>query len=414
VQQPLIFRKGLDMKHAVAGALAEDYHSSLVETIKANDYRHESGRLLVHLAREFGFCYGVDRAVDYAYQARTRFADRQVFLTGEIIHNPHVNDKLRAAGVRFLSDSHEDPARLGPEDVVILPAFGVTVGDLQRYQDQGCTLVDTTCGSVLNVWKNVTRYARDGYTAIIHGKYKHEETRATASQALKFQQGRFLVVLDRAEAQEVCDYIVNGGGDRDAFLARFAKAASSGFDPDLHLSRVGVANQTTMLMSESLEIAEMFREAMTARYGADKIAEHYRAFDTICSATQERQDAVIDLLDREPLDLMVVVGGYNSSNTCNLARICAGRVPTFHIADPVCLVSADRIRHRPVPGVGAASGTGGGASGGAGKGPVAEIESTGWLPPTGQLRVGLTAGASTPNSIIGTVVERLERFAREA
>ena len=195
------------MKHAVAGALAEDYHSSLVETIKTNDYRYESGRLLVHLAREFGFCYGVDRAVDYAYQARTRFADRQVFLTGEIIHNPHVNDKLRAAGVRFLSDAHEDSARLGPEDVVILPAFGVTVGDLQRYQDQGCTLVDTTCGSVLNVWKNVTRYARDSYTAIIHGKYKHEETRATASQALKFPEGRFLVVLDRAEAQEVCDYV---------------------------------------------------------------------------------------------------------------------------------------------------------------------------------------------------------------
>ena len=259
------------MKHAVAGALAEDYHSSLVETIKTNDYRHESGRLLVHLAREFGFCYGVDRAVDYAYQARTRFADRQVFLTGEIIHNPHVNDKLRAAGVRFLSDEHEDPARLGAEDVVILPAFGVTVGDLQRYQDQGCTLVDTTCGSVLNVWKNVTRYARDGYTAIIHGKYKHEETRATASQALKFPQGRFLVVLDRAEAQEVCDYALNGG-DRDAFLARFAKSASAGFDPDLHLARVGLANQTTMLMSESLEIAEMFREAMTARYGAEKLA----------------------------------------------------------------------------------------------------------------------------------------------
>jgi 4-hydroxy-3-methylbut-2-enyl diphosphate reductase len=164
-----------------------------------------------------------------------------------------------------------------------------------------------------------------------------------------------------------------------------------------------------MLMSESLEIAEMFREAMTARFGADKIDDHYRSFDTICSATQERQDAVIDLLNREALDLMVVVGGYNSSNTCNLARICADRVPTFHIAEPDCLVSADRIRHRPVPGTGAASGAGAGA-GGASKGHVAEIESTGWLPPTGRLRVGLTAGASTPNSIIGTVVERLERF----
>ncbi len=384
------------MKHAVAGALAEDYHSSLVETIKSNDYRHESGRLLVHLAREFGFCYGVDRAVDYAYQARTRFADHQVFLTGEIIHNPHVNDKLRSAGVRFLSDPGEDPARLGPEDVVILPAFGVTIGDLQRYQDQGCTLVDTTCGSVLNVWKNVTRYARDGYTAIIHGKYKHEETRATASQTLKFPQGRFLVLLDRAEAQDVCDY-VRDGGDRDAFLARFGKAASAGFDPELHLARVGLANQTTMLMSESLEIAEMFREAMTARYGGDVLADHYRSFDTICSATQERQDAVIDLLNREALDLMVVVGGYNSSNTCNLARMCADRVPTYHIADPECLVSAIEIRHRPIGLPSTAA--------------VREQISSGWLP-AGTVSIALTAGASTPNNVVGQVIERLQDLAR--
>lgn len=392
---PLIFRKGLDLKEAVAGKLAQDYHSTLVEAIKAHDYRHEAGRLIVHLAREFGFCYGVDRAVDYAYQARKRFADQQVFLTGEIIHNPHVNEKLRSAGVRFLSDPHEDSSVLGPDDVVILPAFGVTVGDLQRYQDQGCTLVDTTCGSVLNVWKNVTRYARDSYTAIIHGKYKHEETRATASQALKFPDGRFLVVLDRAEADAVCDYI-RVGGNREEFLARFAKSASTGFDPDLHLSRVGIANQTTMLMSESLEIAEMFREAMQTRYGAEALAEHYRAFDTICSATQERQDAVVDLLQRETLDLMVVVGGYNSSNTCNLARICAERVPTYHIAEPDCLVSADRIRHRPVPPSGVT------------RPAASEIESSGWLPVHGRLSVGLTAGASTPNNIIGEVVQRLE------
>jgi 4-hydroxy-3-methylbut-2-en-1-yl diphosphate reductase len=396
---PLIFRKGLDLKDAVAGALADDYHSALVETIKAEGHRYRAGRLVVHLAHEFGFCYGVDRAVDYAYQARTRFADRQVFLTGEIIHNPHVNEKLRAAGIRFLNDAHEDANRLGPQDVVILPAFGVTIGDLQRYQDRGCTLVDTTCGSVLNVWKNVTRYARDGYTAIIHGKYKHEETRATASQTLKFPDGRYLVVLDRAEAEEVCTYI-RDGGDREAFLARFAKAASDGFDPDRHLTRVGLANQTTMLMSESLAIADMFRDAMKARYGEAALDDRYRAFDTICSATQERQDAVIDLLGRETIDLMLVVGGYNSSNTCNLARICAQRVPTYHIAEPESLMSADRIRHRPVP------------PDGSPKRPVAEIESSGWLPAAGPLAVGLTAGASTPNSIIGEVVQRLERFVR--
>jgi 4-hydroxy-3-methylbut-2-enyl diphosphate reductase len=396
---PLIFRKGLDLKDAVAGALAQDYHSALIEEIKANDFRYVAGRLTVHLAREFGFCYGVDRAVDYAYQARKRFGDRQVYLTGEIIHNPHVNDKLRHAGIRFLTDAGEDATRLGPDDVVILPAFGVTVADLQQFQDQGCTLVDTTCGSVLNVWKNVTRYARDGFTSIIHGKYKHEETRATASQALKFPNGRYLVVLDREEAGHVCDYIRHGG-DRDAFLSRFAKGASAGFDPDRDLVRVGLANQTTMLMSESLEIAEMVRQAMQDRYGETALADHFRAFDTICSATQERQDAVVNLLERESLDLMVVVGGYNSSNTCNLARICAEQVPTYHIAEPEGLVSPTAIRHRPVQPAGAP------------KAAVAEIESRDWLPAGRPIVIGLTAGASTPNNIIGAVVQKLDAFAR--
>ncbi len=149
----LIFRKGLDLKAVVAGELAEDYHSELVDRIKGSTYRYTSGRLTVYLAREFGFCYGVDRAVEYAYQTRRRFPDRAVYLTGEIIHNAHVNGKLRAAGVRFLSDPGERPDRLGPEAVVILPAFGVTVAELERYDRQGCTVVDTTCGSVLNVWK---------------------------------------------------------------------------------------------------------------------------------------------------------------------------------------------------------------------------------------------------------------------
>ena len=394
--QPLIFRKGLDMKEAVAGELAAAYHSSLVDEVRTNDFRRDTGRLTVHLAREFGFCYGVDRAVDYAYQARRRFPHQNVFLTGEIIHNPHVNDRLRASGIRFLSDPGESWEKLGKDDVVILPAFGVTVADMAHLADQGCTLVDTTCGSVLNVWKNVVRYAQDRVTAIIHGKVKHEETRATASQALKYPNGRYLVVLDRQEAQLVCDYI-REGGNRDAFLAKFADAISPGFDPDLDLQRVGCANQTTMLMSESLEIGEMIGAAMKARYGEADLAAHFRAFDTICSATQERQDAITALLAEHRLDLMLVVGGYNSSNTCNLARICAEGVQTFHIADPDCLSSADEIHHRPV---GMPSTT-------------ANRESTthGWLPATGPVVVGLTAGASTPNNIVGQVIEKLERFA---
>ena len=224
------------MKEAVAGELAAAYDSAIVDRVRTNDFRYDSGRLTVHLAREFGLCYGVDRAVDYAYQARRRFPGRNVFLTGEIIHNPHVNDRLREAGIRFLSDPGERNDLLGPDDVVILPAFGVTVTDMAQLSSQGSTLVDTTCGSVLNVWKNVVRYAREGFTSIIHGKVRHEETRATASQALKFPEGRYLIVLDRTEANIVCEYI-RSGGDRAAFLERFAGATSPGFDPE---GRMGV------------------------------------------------------------------------------------------------------------------------------------------------------------------------------
>jgi 4-hydroxy-3-methylbut-2-enyl diphosphate reductase len=385
----LIFRKGLDLKDAVAGILAESYHSQVIDQIKANDYRYEAGRLTIHLAREFGFCYGVDRAVDYAYQARTRFPNQRVFLTGEIIHNPHVNDQLRAMGVRFLSDPGESLDTLQPDDVVILPAFGVTVqmlGDLDR---RGTTLVDTTCGSVLNVWKNVRRYAVNGYTSVIHGKVWHEETQATASQAV-VNGGEYLVILDEREAASVCAY-VREGGNREAFLERFGGAASPGFDPDVHLQRVGLANQTTMLMSESLDIGEMLRQAMRARWGAADLDAHYQAFDTICSATQDRQDAVVALLRDQPLDLMIVIGGYNSSNTANLARICAGSTQTYHVADPGCLVSADEIRHRPV-------------------GTKAEVVARNWLPPSGPARVGLTSGASTPDNLVGAVVAKLEAF----
>lgn len=391
----IIFRRGLDLKHEVAGVLAESYHSELVDQIKANDYQHVHGRLRIFLAREFGFCYGVDRAVDYAYQARRRFPERNVFLTGEIIHNPHVNDQLRAQGIRFLTDPDENPASVGPDDVVILPAFGVTVEELTRLSIAGCTLVDTTCGSVLNVWKNVSRYAREGFTSVIHGKYWHEETRATASQALQPPGGHYLVVLDRDQARGACDYIRASHEPslerRAAFLERFAKATSPGFDPDVALARIGCANQTTMLSTESVEVGEMFREAMRERYGETELAERFRAFDTICSATQDRQDAVVQLLAEESVDLMLVIGGYNSSNTCNLARICAAKVPTYHIANPDCLLSAQEIRHRSVTG-------------------KTEIVTQAWLPADGLVRVGLTSGASTPDNLVEVVVRTLEAY----
>ena len=395
----LIFRKGLDLKHDVADALARDYHSQLIEQVKDAGYRWVVGRLTVHLAKEFGFCYGVDRAIDYAYQTRKRFPDRRVFLTGEIIHNPHVNTRLRDAGIRFLSDSDESIDALDVDDVVILPAFGVTVGDLERLDARGCTLVDTTCGSVLNVWKNVRKYARDGFTAVIHGKVHHEETRATASQALQVNSGRYLVILDRDRASIVCDFI-RGNVSRQQFTEAFSDSCSPDFAPDRDLQRVGLANQTTMLMSESLEIGEMIRQAMVDRYGVEVLSTHYRAFETICSATQDRQDSIQTLLGTEHVDLAVVIGGYNSSNTRNLARICAEHVPTYHIAEPSCLISSTELRHRP-----AATPSSSGTDSAPG-----QIAAHDWLPAGGSVAIAVTAGASTPDNIVGEVVERLIAF----
>ena len=387
-----IFRKGLDLKHAVAGELARDYHSRILDRIREADFVWRSGRLTLHLAREFGFCYGVDRAVDYAYQTRRKFPDRTVFLTGEIIHNPHVNVRLRNAGIRFLSDPGEGIEQVTADDVVILPAFGVTIAALEQLVGCGCTLVDTTCGSVLNVWKNVRRYARDGFTAIIHGKVQHEETQATASQVRVAADGRYVILLDCEEAGVLCEFI-RGRIDAAAFFDRLGPGCSPGFDPARDLVRVGLANQTTMLMSESIEVGDLVRGAMVDRYGEAALPRHYRAFDTICSATQDRQDAVVGLLDEQRFDLAIVIGGYNSSNTRNLARICAERVATYHISDPSCLEPAI-VRHLP--------------SGGR---PGAEIATRDWLPGGESLTVALTAGASTPDNIVGEVVERLSDLA---
>jgi 4-hydroxy-3-methylbut-2-enyl diphosphate reductase len=386
------FRRGFGLKAEIEERLAADYHSTVVEALRANQYTLTVGSLTFRLAREFGFCYGVDRAVDYAYETRVKFPDRRLHLVGEIIHNPHVNRKLRDMGVNFLvrSDAGEfDFSSLVPDDVVILPAFGVTIADFERLRAIGCVLVDTTCGSVLNVWKRVESYARDGFTAIIHGKHWHEETKATASQVMKYPQGRYLVVFDMEEARLVCDFIERGG-DAAALRERFANAISPGFDFDRDLTRVGIANQTTMLSGESLAIAEEVRRSMVRRYG-DAAGEHFRSFDTICSATQERQDAVVALLE-EPLDLMVVVGGYNSSNTCHLAALAHSRgVPVFHIEDADAVDPiAGAVRHQPI-------------------GAKHEETATGWL--GGASLIGITAGASTPNNKIGETVARICRTA---
>ena len=385
------FRKGFGLKADVQDDLSVDYNGRLVDTLRDQGYTLALGDVTIRLAKEFGFCYGVERAVEYAYQTRRKFPDRRLLLVGEIIHNPHVNDKLRGMGIEILvpgDDGVFDFGVITPEDVVILPAFGVTIAAFEALRAIGCVMVDTTCGSVLNVWKRVETYARDGFTALIHGKHHHEETRATASQVMKYPEGHYLVVRHMEEARLVCDYI-EGRGSREAFLASFAHAASPGFDPDVHLARVGVANQTTMLAKESLAIGEEVGQAMARARGAEARTANFRTFDTICSATQERQDAVLALLE-EPLDAMIVIGGFNSSNTISLAMLCAERVPTYHIEDASGIDPDAGTVHFRLP-------------------EVKHTEETrgDWLPAGRPTRIGVTAGASTPNNKIGETVARI-------
>lgn len=383
------FRRGFGLKGEIEAQRSADYASGIVETIRANGNRLEVGPLTFRLAQEFGFCYGVDRAVDYAYETRRKFPDRRLFLVGEIIHNPHVNEKLAAMGIIFLRHdpgADFDFSAITPEDVVIIPAFGVTMKDFQRLRAIGCVLVDTTCGSVLNVWKRVDSYARDGFTAVIHGKHYHEETQATASQATKHPGGKYLVVFNMDEARMVCD-VIEGKGDAASLAERFGKACSPGFDFTADLQRIGVANQTTMLSGESLAIAGEFRKSLIVAYGEAAVADHFRSFDTICSATQERQDAVVQLLE-QPLDLMLVVGGYNSSNTCALAALAESRgVRTYHIEDAEGVdPEHGTLRHQPVR-------------------TKHEVLVHDWL---GDAKIiGITAGASTPNNKIGETVARV-------
>ena len=375
-------RRGFGLGNEVAGSLEQAYQSDLIAKLRESGYSLESGRLTVRLAEAFGFCWGVERAVAMAYETRRHYPTERIWITNEIIHNPSVNDHLRDMNVLFISveDGMKDFSEVASGDVVILPAFGATVQEMQLLSERGCHIVDTTCPWVSKVWNTVEKHKKHSFTSIIHGKVKHEETLATSSFA-----GTYLVVLDLAEAQMVSEYIL-GNGDRESFMARFAKACSPGFDPDRDLIRVGVANQTTMLKSETEEIGRLFERTMLQRFGPIELNEHFLAFNTICDATQERQDAIFALVD-EPLDLMVVIGGYNSSNTTHLQEIAVSRgIRSFHIDTPERIGPGNRIEHMPLGG-------------------ELEIE----LPflPEGPIRVGITSGASTPDRVVEDVIERL-------
>jgi len=380
-----------EVMERVQAEVETHYRSLIVEQLRAKGSVIQIGNTTVRLARDFGFCYGVERAIDLAYAARKVFADRRVFLLGEIIHNQEVNRQLAEMGVISIPNAEHETtvATLTPDDVVIVPAFGAETRLMKLIADRGCMVVDTTCGDVMSVWKRVRQYAKTGFTSIIHGKASHEETRATSSRAMGDDgMGNYLVVLTLADVDYVCDYIRNGG-DKEAFLKRFPSGAhSDGFDPDLHLKRIGVANQTTMLKSETEEVQRRLKQAVLDRDGTESGGANFQVFDTICGATQERQDSLFGLL-QQPLDVLLVVGGYNSSNTTHLVEIGEQRLPTFFIRTADCLKSLEQIVHFDLH-------------------IKAEKESySAKLASDGPVTVGITAGASCPNNLIEDTVLRV-------
>ncbi len=376
-----------DVMEAVQAQVEGHYRSVLVDTLRSRGNHLKIGPLTIRLAKEFGFCYGVERAIDLAYAARKVYPNERLFILGEIIHNPEVNDQIRAMGIRSLMGSNKEfeVSDLSPDDIVIVPAFGAEVGIIDEIKKIGCRFVDTTCGDVMSVWKRVRQYSRDKFTSIIHGKAWHEETKATSSRATAAGEGHYLVVYDLEETDYVCDYIVNGG-DREHFLEKFQGAYSDGFDPDVHLNQIGVANQTTMMRGETEEVQRRLAAAIEKKYGREDLDNHFRFFDTICGATQDRQDALKTLLTT-PMDLLLVVGGYNSSNTSHLAEMGEAILPTYFIKNAGKMESAQRITHFNQH--------------------IGREESTeNWLP-EGEITVGITAGASCPNNLIEDTIRRL-------
>jgi 4-hydroxy-3-methylbut-2-en-1-yl diphosphate reductase len=376
-----------DIMEKVQAQVESHYRSSLIEFLRANGGVLSAGGVTIKLAKEFGFCYGVERAIDLAYAARRAFAEKTIWLLGEIIHNPEVNDQIKALGIKTISQRPTDDEleSVSADDVAIIPAFGTEVDTREKLTAKGCALVDTTCGDVMSVWKRVRQNAKEEVTSIIHGKAWHEETMATSSQATA-RSGQYLVVYNLDETDYVCDYLINGG-DKEEFLEKFKGAYSDGFDPNTHLVAIGVANQTTMMRGETEEVQRRFKAAVEKRYGAAKLHQHFRFFDTICGATQERQDALQKLLN-EHMDLLIVVGGYNSSNTSHLAEMGEETLPTYFIKNAKKMFNAGEISHYN-------------------QHEKQEMETRDWLPLERDITVGFTAGASCPNNLIEDAIRRL-------
>ncbi|RAM49108.1 MAG: 4-hydroxy-3-methylbut-2-enyl diphosphate reductase [Hapalosiphonaceae cyanobacterium JJU2] len=377
------YRNGFGHKVEATERLHFEYQSDLIQQIRENGYKLQRGDVTIRLAEAFGFCWGVERVIALTYETRKQFPTERIWITNEIIHNPTVNQNLTEMHIEFIpmnEQGQKDFTVITEQDVVILPAFGATIQEIQLLNTIGCTIVDTTCPWVSKVWNSVEKHKKHSYTSIIHGKYKHEETIATSSYADKY-----LIILNLQQAKYVCDYILNGG-DREEFLSKFAGSYSFGFDPDTDLERIGIANQTTMLKRETEQIGKLFERTLMGRYGPSQINNHFLSFNTICDATQERQDAMFKLVE-EKIDLMVVVGGFNSSNTTHLQEIALKYgIPSYHIDSVERLGPGNRIQHKKL------------------HSSLEVVED--WLPP-GQIVVGITSGASTPDNIVSNVIERV-------
>jgi 4-hydroxy-3-methylbut-2-enyl diphosphate reductase len=405
----MVLRMGL---YVILSAMARKfdthdlYRSSIISRVKR--VRHEKdplkrdlspavldfGPVRFILARHFGFCFGVENAIDIAYETLAAHPDERVYFLSEMIHNPKVNGDLRERGVRFIFTPGGEQLvpwdELGPDDIVVVPAFGTALEMQQELAERGIDAYkyNTTCPFVEKVWKRSAELGQNGFTVVVHGKATHEETRATFSHSVAGTPT--VVVLDLDEARILSD-IVRGDAGVEIFEEHFGSKCSDGFDPERDLRRIGVVNQTTMLATETREIARLLRQALVDRFGGENIVEHFAdTSDTLCYATNENQHATYALIERGA-DLALVVGGYNSSNTSHIARLCARAMPTYFIEGEDEIISSSVIHHFSLEN-------------------RVVVTTEGWLPEGRRLDIVLTCGASCPDVTLESVLLRVLSF----